>query len=84
MFMRGTQLKQLSDEYQICLQNIRQTTVILAQKKEALPDLKQALDVAKSEFQEADRARQLLDEFQEYKNELAWAHVKVKEDVCAL
>lgn len=81
LFMRGTQLQQLSEEYQTCLQNISQTNNIIGQKKEALPDLEQAFNSAKADFEEATKARRLKEEIEELKKEMAWSHVQDKEDV---
>ncbi|KAF8073492.1 hypothetical protein FPV67DRAFT_1576115 [Lyophyllum atratum] len=79
-FLRGTQLSQLSDEYDRCLVNIKQTRNVLAQKKEALPDLKAAFKDATVRFEEAAKAREQKQKADELKKELAWAHVGGKED----
>lgn len=78
-FLRGTQLSQLSDEYDICLENITQTAKVLAQKKEALPDLRAAFNETTARYQEAAKAREQKTKADELKKELAWAHVKGKE-----
>ncbi|KAG5721478.1 Structural maintenance of chromosomes protein 6 [Termitomyces sp. T112] len=79
-FLRGTQLSQLSDEYTTCLANIKQTHKVLEQKKEALPDLRIAFKEATVRFQEAAKARQQKQKADELKKELAWAHVRSKEE----
>jgi chromosome segregation ATPase len=79
-FLRGTQLSQLSDEYNTCLDNIRTTFQTLAQKKEVLPDLRSAFRDATLRFEEAAKAREQKKKADELKKELAWAHVKGKED----
>jgi hypothetical protein len=79
--LKGTQLSQLTDEYDTCLENIDQTTKVLQQKKEAIPDLKAAFKEASTRFQEASKAREQKKKADELKKELAWAHVKTKEDV---
>jgi len=78
--LKGTQLQQLSDEYSITLENICSTRKVLDQKKEAIPDLKAALREAKQRFDEADKARQKKAKQDDLKKELAWAHVKSKQD----
>ena len=78
--MKGTQLQQLSDEYNITLENICSTRKVLDQKKEAIPDLKVALREAKQRFDEADKARKQKAKQDDLKKELAWAHVKSKQD----
>jgi chromosome segregation ATPase len=44
-----------------------------------VPDLKSALKDATTRFQEADKAREQKRKVDELKKELAWAHVKKKE-----
>jgi predicted nucleic acid-binding Zn-ribbon protein len=80
-FLRGTQLSQLSDEYDTCLENITQTTKVLQQKKEALPDLRKVFKDASTRFEEANKAREQKKKADELKKELAWAHVATKENV---
>ncbi|KAG6831338.1 hypothetical protein H0H92_011253 [Tricholoma furcatifolium] len=79
-FLRGTQLSQLSDEYSTCLTNIKQTFKILSQKKEALPDLRAAFREAGIRFKEATKAREQKQKADQLKKELAWAHVRAKEE----
>ncbi|KAG6896995.1 hypothetical protein C0992_004775 [Termitomyces sp. T32_za158] len=79
-FLRGTQLSQLSDEYTTCLTNIKQTHKVLEQKKEALPDLRHTFKEATVRFQEAAKAREQKQKADELKKELAWAHVRSKEE----
>ncbi|KAG5637884.1 hypothetical protein H0H81_002847 [Sphagnurus paluster] len=78
-FLRGTQLSQLSEEYETCLSNIKQTSQVLTQKKAAIPDLKIAFDDATDRFREAAKAREQKQKADELKKELAWAHVKGKQ-----
>jgi hypothetical protein len=79
-FLRGTQLSQLSDEYDTCLENITQTSKVLAQKKEAIPDLRAAHKEASARFEEASKAREQKHKAETLKKELAWAHVAAKEE----
>lgn len=79
-FLRGTQLSQLSDEYDTCLENITQTAKVLSQKKEAIPDLRAAFKDATVRFEEASKAREQKKRVDELKRELAWAHVATKEE----
>ena len=82
-FLRGTQLSQLADEYNICHDNIKATFKTLAQKKGALPDLRTAFRDATLRFEEAAMAREQKKKIDELKKELAWAHVKAKEEEMA-
>ncbi|KAG6919643.1 hypothetical protein DXG01_003507 [Tephrocybe rancida] len=79
-FLRGTQLSQLSDEYTTCLTNIKRTHKVLEQKKEALPDLRIAFREATVRFEEAAKAREQKVKADELKKELAWAHVRSKQE----
>ncbi|GBE83226.1 Structural maintenance of chromosomes protein [Sparassis crispa] len=79
-FLRGTQLSQLSEEYQTCLENISQTQKVLKRKSEVIPDLQDALEEATARFREANKAREQRHKADELKKELAWAHVQTKQD----
>ncbi|KAJ6585226.1 P-loop containing nucleoside triphosphate hydrolase protein [Mycena capillaripes] len=79
-FLRGTQLSQLSEEYDTCFANITATTKVLAQKKEAIPDLKAAFREASTRFEEASKAREQAKKVDELKKELAWSHVSAKKE----
>ncbi|KAF8171934.1 P-loop containing nucleoside triphosphate hydrolase protein [Mycena galopus ATCC 62051] len=78
-FLRGTQLSQLSEEYDTCFANITATTKVLTQKKEAIPDLKAAYREANNRFAEATKAREQKQKVDELKKELAWSHVSEKK-----
>lgn len=80
LFLKGTQLQQLADEYSVTLENIRATSKVLDQKKEAIPDLRVALQEAKRRFDEAENARKQKAKQDDLKKEMAWAHVKRKEN----
>ncbi|KAF9452921.1 P-loop containing nucleoside triphosphate hydrolase protein [Macrolepiota fuliginosa MF-IS2] len=80
LFLKGTQLQQLSDEYSITLENIQSTDKVLDQKREAIPDLRVALQDAKRRFDEAENARKQKVKQDDLKKEMAWAHVKAKEN----
>jgi structural maintenance of chromosomes protein 6 len=80
-FLRGTQLSQLSDEYDTCFDNINQTAKVLQQKREVIPDLKSAFKEASIRFEEASKAREQKKKADDLKKELAWAHVAAKENV---
>jgi chromosome segregation ATPase len=80
--LKGTQLSQLSDEYETCKENIIQTDKILARKREAIPDLRNAYMQAKVKFEEASKAIEQREKLDELKKELAWTHVVAKEKAC--
>ena len=64
------------------MENIGKTAKILEQKREALPDLKRQVKDAIARFQEAQKALEQRSKIDDLQKELAWAHVKAKEDVC--
>ncbi|THV05189.1 P-loop containing nucleoside triphosphate hydrolase protein [Dendrothele bispora CBS 962.96] len=78
-FLRGTQLSQLSGEYETCLENIHSTEKILEQKKSLLPELKQAQQEAIDKYNEAKKARDQKSRISQLKTEKAWALVYQKE-----
>ncbi|KAG7088218.1 hypothetical protein E1B28_012235 [Marasmius oreades] len=78
-FLRGTQLSQLSTEYETCLENINNTMKVLANKKSAIPDLEAAFKEASLRFEEASKAREQKQRVDDLKRELAWAHVAEKQ-----
>ncbi|RPD77418.1 P-loop containing nucleoside triphosphate hydrolase protein [Lentinus tigrinus ALCF2SS1-7] len=78
-FLKGTQLSQLSEEYQTCMENISQTAKVLKRKAEVIPDLEDQYNEAQQRFEEAERAREQRHRADELKKELAWAHVAAKE-----
>ncbi|KAI0304378.1 P-loop containing nucleoside triphosphate hydrolase protein [Multifurca ochricompacta] len=79
-FLRGTQLSQLSEEYETCLENISQTSKVLLRKKEAIPDLQVHYKEVLTRFEEASKAREQRHKADELKKELAWAHVAAKQE----
>ncbi|TFY54390.1 hypothetical protein EVJ58_g8895 [Rhodofomes roseus] len=79
-FLRGTQLSQLSEEYQTCLEAIQSMQKTVKRKSEGLPDLEEALEEATSRFEEAQKAREQRHKADDLKQELAWAHVASKEE----
>lgn len=78
-FLSGTQLSQLSEEYEACMANINATGKLLAVKKEALPDLEARLREATARYEEADKARVQRERLDELKRESAWSLVADKK-----
>ncbi|KAG9034299.1 Structural maintenance of chromosomes protein 6 [Tulasnella sp. JGI-2019a] len=77
-FLKGTQLAQLTEEYEVIKDNIRKSEKILAQKEEIIPELKQAARDATNKLNEAQKARDQTKKLKELKKELAWSHVNSK------
>ena len=72
-FLKGTQLTQLSDEYQVISENIQNARDATVRKKERLPVLREAADRAHSKYREATQAREQQQKLLAFKNELAWS-----------
>ncbi|EJD06049.1 P-loop containing nucleoside triphosphate hydrolase protein [Fomitiporia mediterranea MF3/22] len=79
-FLKATQLKQLSEEYESCLENIGKTYKILEAKKEVLPELKATAIEAQNRYKGAQLALQTRGRVTELKQEQAWAFVQDKEE----
>ena len=80
-FLTGTQLKQLSEEYETCWENVNRMANVLKAKESAIPDLYAHYKEVSARFAEADNARKQRHKADELKKELAWAHVASKEEV---
>ncbi|TIC45393.1 P-loop containing nucleoside triphosphate hydrolase protein [Wallemia mellicola] len=72
-FLKGTQLTQLSDEYQLISENISNARDATVRKKERLPALEEAASRAHTRYKEATKARDQQHKLLEFKNELAWS-----------
>lgn len=79
--MKGTQLKQLSDEYQSCTENLQRVSQFLESKREVLPELRKAAKDAVARYDGAKKAVEQKEKLQGLRQELAWSHVKDKETV---
>ncbi|KAK0235306.1 P-loop containing nucleoside triphosphate hydrolase protein [Armillaria nabsnona] len=79
LFLRGTQLSQLAQEYDTCQENVVHTSRIIEQKGAVLPDLRSSLSEAKQRLREAQKARDQKKRVDELKKELVWAHVNDKK-----
>ena len=62
------------------MDNIRKTSKVLQTKKEAIPDLRRHYNEVVTRFKEAEKAVAQKKKVDDLKKELAWAHVKAKED----
>ncbi|GAA5855652.1 hypothetical protein JCM8547_001632 [Rhodosporidiobolus lusitaniae] len=74
-FLRGTQLAQLTEEYETIRSNTEQMEEHLARKREVLPELKEAYRRAKERAKEAKAAIEQQGNLQTLKDQLAWAYV---------
>ena len=73
-------MSQLSEEYELCLDNITTTARLLTVKKEALPDLRTRFREQTIRYEEAAKAREQKQKADDLKKELAWSHVAAKEE----
>lgn len=80
-FLRGTQLAQLTEEYEVIRTNMEHMSVTLDRKKAVVPELKEAYKKAKEKATEAKAAVNQKEKVEELKNELAWAYVEEIETV---
>ncbi|BGP23866.1 DNA repair protein rad18 [Rhodotorula toruloides] len=79
-FLRGTQLAQLTEEYEQIRANTEQMEAALQRKMEVLPELKDAYRRAKERAKEAQAAIEQQGNLQKLKDQLAWSYVKEVED----
>lgn len=79
-FLKGTQLKQLSDEYELIKANVARIKRIVEKKEEALPDLENAAREAAGRYQLIEKQRDQQQKLQSLKNQVVWAQVVEKED----
>ncbi|KZT41654.1 P-loop containing nucleoside triphosphate hydrolase protein [Sistotremastrum suecicum HHB10207 ss-3] len=79
LFLRGTQLAQLMEEYEICAENIAKAKRLIEQKRAIIPELKENMNMYKGRVKEAEKMIARRDGVEALKAELAWAHIKGKE-----
>ena len=72
-FLKGTQLTQLSDEYQLISENISNARDATIRKKDRLPGLEEAANRAHSRYKDATKARDQQHKLIQFKSELAWS-----------
>lgn len=80
-FLKGTQLKQLSDEYDLITQNIHRIKRTIATKEEALPDLENATREAARKYKLVEKQTSERGRLQQLKNQMVWAQVKEKQRI---
>ncbi|CAG8672880.1 433_t:CDS:10, partial [Cetraspora pellucida] len=82
-FMKGTQLTQLSEDYELIRESIETTQNIIKHKKEVLPDLLRAAKDAEARYKDMEKARELEVLVSNLKDQIAWAQVEEKEQEVA-
>lgn len=83
-FLRGTQLEQLTVEYEKIKLNIEAATEVVQRKSEAVPELKRAYRAAKARSSEVEQSLVQGAKLEVLRNELAWAYVEEMEEVSLL
>lgn len=78
--MKGTQLAQLTDEYEVIRSNTETMQELLDKKREVVPEIKEAFRQAKAKAKDAEAALQQRDRLVEFKNLLAWTYVSEVEE----
>ncbi|GAA6061381.1 hypothetical protein JCM10212_000641 [Sporobolomyces blumeae] len=74
-FLRGTQLAQLTEEYEQIRANTETMEEALSRKKEVVPELKEAYRRAKDRAKEAEAALEQQGNLQILKDQLVWSYV---------
>ncbi|CAG8433302.1 13049_t:CDS:10 [Ambispora gerdemannii] len=80
-FHKGTQLTQLSEDYELIRDSINTSLRIIKKKKEILPELHRAAKDAEDRYKNMQKARELELSLDKLKNEMAWAQVEEVEQV---
>lgn len=80
-FLRGTQLKQLSDEYTLIRANMDRSKRMIEKKEEALPDLERSAREAAAKWHLIQKQKDQHQKLQHLKNQLVWAQVIEYEKV---
>ncbi|KAK7037566.1 Structural maintenance of chromosomes protein 6 [Paramarasmius palmivorus] len=78
LFLEGTQLAALAEEYKICRDNVDHIDKIITRKSDDVPDLQAAYDEAVARHDEAVHAQEQRRKLDSLKAEYAWAGVAVK------
>ncbi|PKI84171.1 Smc6p [Malassezia vespertilionis] len=82
-FLRGTQLTQLAQEYEMIQVNIQRMKRVLARTQEVLPDLEHEAREANARWRLVEQARREQDKLNSLKDELVWSQVIAKEQQLA-
>ncbi|GAA5839517.1 hypothetical protein JCM3766R1_003566 [Sporobolomyces carnicolor] len=79
-FLRGTQLAQLTEEYEQIRANTETMEEALNRKREVIPELKEALNRAKARAREAQAAIEQEENLGKLQNRVIWSYVEEVED----
>ncbi|KAI9247200.1 P-loop containing nucleoside triphosphate hydrolase protein, partial [Phascolomyces articulosus] len=79
LFMRGTQLAELAEDYAIVRETLDTMGTILKRKEQSLPDLQRRAKEAFQRFETVKTLSTVEDRLEELSNELSWSQVIAKE-----
>jgi len=79
-FLRGTQLTQLANEYEVVKTNIAKIKSVVERKKQVLPDLETRAREATARYDTIQKRREQAEKLETYRNTYVWAQVAAKED----
>ena len=82
-FLRGTQLTQLAQEYELIQTNIQRMKRAMVTTEEILPDLERDAREANAKWQLVEQARAEQEKLNSLKDELVWSQVIAKEQELA-
>ncbi|GAB5592606.1 Structural maintenance of chromosomes protein 6 [Umbelopsis nana] len=78
-FMKGSQLTQLSSDYEQIREYVDETQLVISRNKSALDDLHKKAKVAELRYREMLEAQELDDQIDELNNEIVWLQIIAKE-----
>ncbi|KZO95925.1 P-loop containing nucleoside triphosphate hydrolase protein, partial [Calocera viscosa TUFC12733] len=78
-FLRGTQLLQLTLEYEMIRENNKRMGQVIGQKEQVIPELEKEAEEARTRYLEAEKARDQRDRLELLKQEKAWSIIFDKE-----
>jgi chromosome segregation ATPase len=81
LFIRGTQLQQLTEEYEFIGSRISTIKVQLDNKRQVLPELLAAAQAARDRMADAQKATEQAEQLNVMRKQLAWSYVQEEEKV---
>ncbi|WFD31681.1 RNA helicase [Malassezia sp. CBS 17886] len=82
-FLRGTQLSQLAQEYELIQTNVQRMKRAMARTEDLLPDLEREAREANAKWELVEQARAEQEKLNSLKDELVWSQVIAKEQELA-
>ena len=79
LFMKGTLLQQLREEYNQIIDHTNKTNALAAQKNKTVKELQSIYVETEVRYNKAKNLQEAVEKLDLLKGELAWAHIKEKE-----